>query len=101
MGDGTDREILFSTSTPAGGEISNLTSNFDMKDPRVYWINSEDQQQSIVELRINGNIRRNILRNLTAVTALCSYQGKIYYARAEGNNNPIYIWEQNTTEATS
>ena len=97
--DGTDREILFST-TEARGEISNLTSNFDMEDPRVYWINNEDQQ-SIVELRINGNIRRNILTNLTAVTALCSYQGKIYYARSEGNNNPIYIFDQNTNQATS
>ena len=97
--DGTDREILFST-TGAGEEISNLTSNFDMKDPRVYWINNEDQQ-SIVELRIDGNIRRNILTNLTAVTALCSHRGKIYYARSEGSNNPIYIFDQNTTQATS
>ena len=97
--DGTDREILFSTTS--GLEISNLTSNFDMKDPRVYWISSKDQQQSIVELRITGNIRRNILTNLTAVTALCSHRDKIYYARSEGNNNPIYILDLNTTRATS
>ena len=97
--DGTDREMIFSSSGGSGGEISNLTSNFDMADPRLYWINSEDRQ-SIVELRINGFIRRNILTNLTAVTALGSHRDKIYYARAEGNNNPIYVWDQNTTQTT-
>ena len=91
--------MIFSSSGGSGGEISNLTSNFDMADPRLYWINSEDRQ-SIVELRINGFIRRNILTNLTAVTALGSHRDKIYYARAEGNNNPIYVWDQNTTQTT-
>ena len=93
--DGTGREVIFSTS--AGEEISSLTSNFDVRDPRVYWIHQDQQKQSIVELQVDGNVRRNILTNLNNVTTLCCYKNKIYYARAE-ENNPIYIFEQDSVE---
>ena len=91
--DGTGREVVFSTGPE--GEISSLTSNFDMVDPRLYWVYREELQ-AIVEFKVNGNIRRNILQNLTNVTALCSYKKSLYFARAEENKNPIYIFKHDS-----
>ena len=94
--DGTNRELVFSSEA----EISSLTSNNDMSDPKVYWVSTENEgQQSVVELTVIGNIRRNILRNLTNVTALCSHRSRIYFARSEEDSNPIYSLETDSVQA--
>ena len=93
--DGTSRELVFSSEA----EISSLTSNNDMSDPKVYWVSTENEsQQSVVELTVIGNIRRNVLRNLTNVTALCSHRSRIYFARSEENSNVIYSLETDSVQ---